>query len=73
MKGSFFLINVANTKTLVSSSPMDEIEWFKNNRQIYIAYVCIYVVIWLYIYIYIYIYIYLYLVICIYIYMQIYQ
>ena len=75
IKGSFSLINVAHTKTLVSSSLLDEIGWFKNNRQIYIAYVFIYVVIWLYvnIYIYIYTYIYLYLVMCIYIYMQIYQ
>ena len=47
IKGSFFIINV-----LVSSSLLDEIGWFKNNRQIYLQYI-------VYIYTYIYIYIYI--------------
>ena len=33
IKGCFFIINVSQTKTLVFSSIMDEIRWFKNNRQ----------------------------------------
>ena len=33
IKGCFFIINVSQTKTLVFSSIIDEIRWFKNNRQ----------------------------------------
>ena len=33
IKGCFFIINVSQTKTLVFSSIIDEICWFKNNRQ----------------------------------------
>ena len=36
IKGCFFIINVAHTKTLVFCSLLDEIGWFKNNRQIYL-------------------------------------
>ena len=57
IKGSFFLINVAHTKTLVSSSLLNEIGWFKNNRQIYLQYIHITYNIYIYIYIYIYLYI----------------
>ena len=42
IKGCFFIINVSQTKTLVFSSIMDEICWFKNNRQIYLQYIYIY-------------------------------
>ena len=51
IKGCLFIINVGHTKT-VFSSLLDEIGWFKNNRQFYlqyiVLYVCIYMVIWLY-------------------------
>ena len=33
IKSCFFIINVSQTKTLVFSSIIDEIFWFKNNRQ----------------------------------------
>ena len=36
IRGCFFIINVAHSKTLVFSSLLDEIGWFKNNRLIYL-------------------------------------
>ena len=43
IKGCFFIINVAHTKTLVVfSSLLDENGWFKNNRQIYLQYIILY-------------------------------
>ena len=45
IKGCFFIINVSQTKTLVFSSIMDELCWFKNNMQIYLQYIYIYMVI----------------------------
>ena len=51
IKGCLFIINVGHTRTVFSSF-LDEIGWFKNNRQFYlqyiVLYVCIYMVIWLY-------------------------
>ena len=38
VKGYFLIIDVAHTKTLVFSFLLDEIGWFKNNRQIYAIY-----------------------------------
>ena len=38
VKGYFLIIDVAHTKTLVFSFLLDEIGWFKNNRQIYTIY-----------------------------------
>ena len=52
IKGCFFIINVAQTKTLVCSFLVDVIGWFKNNRQIYLQYIVLYIYIYvLYIYI----------------------
>ena len=36
IKGCFFIINVAHTKTWVFFSLLDEIGWFQNNRHIYL-------------------------------------
>ena len=60
IKGCFFIINVSLTKTLVFSSILDEMCWFKNNRQIYLQYI-VYIYMYIYIYTYIYIYIYIYI------------
>ena len=38
IKGCFFIVNVAHTETLVFSFLLDEVGWFKNNRQIYLQY-----------------------------------
>ena len=38
VKGYFLIIDIAHTKTLVFSFLLDEIGWFKNNRQIYAIY-----------------------------------
>ena len=43
VKGCFIIINVAHTKTLVFSFLLNEIGWFKNNRQIYLLYIYIYI------------------------------
>ena len=59
IKGCFFIMNVAHTKTLVSSSLLDEIGRFKKNGQIYLQYIVVYMYIYIYIYIY-YIYIFIY-------------
>ena len=82
IKGSFFIINVAHTKTLVSSSLLDKTGWFTNNRQIYLQYIVLYiyyiyikymhVYMWLFVYVCIYIYIYIYICIYIFSYMYIY-
>ena len=64
IKGCFFIINVAHTKTLVCSFLVDEIGWFKNNRQIYLQYIVLHIYIYIYIcilYIYIYSYTYVYM------------
>ena len=61
IKGCFFIINVSQTKTLVFSSILDEMCWFKNNRQIYLQYI-VYIYMYIYIYTYIYIYIYIYII-----------
>ena len=61
IKGCFFIINVAHTKTLVCSSLLDEIGWFKNNRQIYLQYIVYYIYIHIYIFSYIYMQIYRYM------------
>ena len=70
IKGSFFIINV-----LVSSSLLDEIGWFKNNRQIYLQYIVLYIYTYIYIYIYIYIYyiVYVFIYVVIWLYVYIYQ
>ena len=49
IKGCFFIINVSQTKTLVFFSILDESHWFKNNRQIYLEYVVLYIYIYIYI------------------------
>ena len=56
IKDCFLIINVAHTKTLVCSFLVDEIGWFKNNRQIYLQYIVLYIYIYIYKCIYIYIY-----------------
>ena len=50
IKDCFFIVNVAHTNTLVFSSLLDEIGWFKNNRQIYLQYIVLYIYIYIYIY-----------------------
>ena len=50
IKTSFFIINVAHAKTLVSSSLLDKIGWFKNNRHFYLQYIVLYIYIYIYIY-----------------------
>ena len=61
IKGCFFIINVAQTKTLVCSFLVDVIGWFKNNRQIYLQYIVLYIYICIiYIYSYTYGYMWLY-------------
>ena len=71
IKGCFFIITVAHTKTLVFSSLPDEIAWLENNRQINLQYVVLSIYM-LYIYIVICMYICSYMVIYIYIYINIY-
>ena len=44
IKGCFFIINVAHTRTLVFPLLLDEIGWFKNNRQIYLQYISMYII-----------------------------
>ena len=74
IKGCFFIMNVAHTKTLVSSSLLDEIGRFKKNRQIYLQYIVLYIyIIYIYLYIVICMYICGYMVIYIYIYIYIYS
>ena len=51
IKASFFIINVAHAKTLVSSSLLDKIGWFKNKRHFYLQYIVLYIYIYIYIYI----------------------
>ena len=42
IKGCFFIINVTHTKTLVFSFLLDKIGWCKNNRQICLQYITLY-------------------------------
>ena len=58
IKDCFFIINVTHTKTLVCSSLLDEIGWFKNNRQIYFQYIVYYIYIYIQLYIYANLYVY---------------
>ena len=51
IKGCFFTVNVAHTKTLVFSFLLDEIGWFKNNRQIYLQYTILHIYVHIVIYV----------------------
>ena len=73
IKGCFLIINVAHTKTLVCSFLVDEICWFKNNRQIYLQYIVLYIYTYIYIYIYIYYIVYVFIYVVIWLYVYIYQ
>ena len=50
-KGCSFIVNVAHTETLVFSFLLDEIGWFKNNRQIYLQYTILHIYVHIYMYI----------------------
>ena len=69
IKGCSFIVNVAHTETLVFSFLLDEIGWFKNNRQIYLQYTILHIYVHIYIYV-LYIILYIYIYMCVYIYIS---